>query len=117
MVKLTEFIEKMKLEILTPEVDVTHIKLSQPDINRPALQMAGYFKHFDSARVQVIGFVEYTYMEEMTEDQKRLQYDKLMSYKIPCIVFSRNLLPTPSFWILQKNIIFPFLAPRCLQPG
>ncbi len=117
MVKLTDFIEKMKLEILTPEVDVTHIKLSQPDINRPALQMAGYFKHFDSARVQVIGFVEYTYMEEMTEEQKRLQYDKLMSYKIPCIVFSRNLLPDPIFMDIAKKYNIPILGTKMSTAG
>ncbi|MBE5868934.1 MAG: HPr(Ser) kinase/phosphatase [Lachnospiraceae bacterium] len=117
MVKLTEFIDKMKLEILTPEVDVTHIKLSQPDINRPALQMAGYFKHFDSARVQVIGFVEYTYMEEMSEEQKRIQYDKLMSYKIPCIVFSRSLLPDPIFMDIAQKYNIPILGTKMSTAG
>ena len=44
-VNLTQIIEKMKLENLTPEIDVKGIKITQPDINRPALQMAGYFGH------------------------------------------------------------------------
>ena len=43
-VNLTQIIEKMKLENLTPEIDVKGIKITQPDINRPALQMAGYFE-------------------------------------------------------------------------
>ena len=62
-VGLDAIIEKMKLENLTPEVDTSNIKITQPDINRPALQMAGYFEHFDATRLQIIGFVEYTYME------------------------------------------------------
>ena len=37
-VSLTRVIEKMKLENLTPEIDVKHVKITQPDINRPALQ-------------------------------------------------------------------------------
>ena len=41
-VSLTRVIEKMKLENLTPEIDVKHVKITQPDINRPALQLAGY---------------------------------------------------------------------------
>ena len=67
-VNLTQIIEKMKLENLTPEIDVKGIKITQPDINRPALQMAGYFEHYEATRLQIIGFVEYTYMESMTEE-------------------------------------------------
>ena len=43
-IALTRLIEKMKLENLTPELDISKIKITQPDINRPALQVAGYFE-------------------------------------------------------------------------
>ena len=46
-ISLTNIIEKMKLENLTPEINVKGIKITQPDINRPALPMAGYFEHFE----------------------------------------------------------------------
>lgn len=85
----------MKLENLTPEIDVKKIKVTQPDINRPALQMAGYFEHFDSTRLQVIGFVEYTYMEGMTDERKREVYEKLMSYDVPAIIYCREMYPDP----------------------
>ena len=96
-VNLTQIIEKMKLENLTPEIDVKGIKITQPDINRPALQMAGYFEHYEATRLQIIGFVEYTYMEAMTEERKNKIYNQLLSYPIPCIVFSRELHPDPLF--------------------
>lgn len=96
-VSLISIIEKMKLENLTPEIEVKGIKINQPDINRPALQMAGYFEHYDATRLQIIGFVEYTYMEGLTTDRKEEIYDKLLSYPIPCIVFCRELLPDEVF--------------------
>ncbi len=80
-VSLTRVIEKMKLENLTPEIDVKHVKITQPDINRPALQLAGYFEHFDATRLQIIGFVEYTYMEGLTDETRREAYEKLMAYE------------------------------------
>ncbi len=40
-VGLDAIIDKMKLENLTPDVDTSHIRITQPDINRPALQIAG----------------------------------------------------------------------------
>ena len=61
-ISLTKIIEKMKLENLTPEIDVRGIRITQPDINRPALQMTGYFEHFEATRLQIIGFVEYSSM-------------------------------------------------------
>lgn len=96
-VKMEKVVEKFKLENLTPDIDIKSIKISMPDVNRPALQMAGYFEHFDSSRLQVIGFVEYTYMEGISEEQKKVVYDKLMSYDIPCVVFCRELQPDPIF--------------------
>jgi len=96
-VKMEKVVEKFKLENLTPDIDIKSIRITMPDVNRPALQMAGYFEHFDSSRLQVIGFVEYTYMEGISEEQKRTVYDKLMSYDIPCVVFCRELQPDPIF--------------------
>lgn len=96
-VKMEKVVEKFKLENLTPDIDIKSIKITMPDVNRPALQMAGYFEHFDSSRLQVIGFVEYTYMEGISEEQKKVVYDKLMSYDIPCVVFCRELQPDPIF--------------------
>ena len=69
-VNLTEIISKMKLENLTPEIDVKGIKITQPDINRPALQLAGYFEHHEPTRVQIIGFVAYSYMVALREEKK-----------------------------------------------
>lgn len=96
-VSIKQVIEKLELQNLTPEVDITGIKVTQPDINRPALQLAGYFEHYDETRPQIIGFVEYSYMEHMSEEMKREVYPKVLSEKTPCIVFCRDLRPDEIF--------------------
>ena len=90
-VELNKLIEKMNLENCTPELDTTTIKISQPDVNRPALQLAGFFDYFDSDRVQVIGHVENAYMQKMSDDHGLGVISKLLDYKVPCIVFCRNI--------------------------
>ena len=65
-ITLTKIIKKFQLENLTPEVSVKGISITQPDINRPALQLAGYFEHYEATRLQIIGFVEYTYMQGLS---------------------------------------------------
>lgn len=111
-VSLLKIIEKMKLENLTPDIDVKGIRITQPDINRPALQMAGYFEHFEATRLQIIGFVEYTYMEGMEEERKRFIYDKLLSNEIPGIVFCRELEPDPIFMEIARKYKVPVLMTK-----
>ena len=96
-VELKKVVEKMDLKNLTPDVDVEHIAIAVPDINRPALQLTGYFEHFDSDRVQLIGYVEYTFLEKMEEEKRREIYEQFLSYQLPCVIFSRNLQPEPMF--------------------
>ena len=69
-VKLTQMVEEMNLKNLTPNVDMEKIRITLPDINRPALQLTGYFEHFASERVQIIGYVEYTYLMHLEKEKK-----------------------------------------------
>ena len=92
-VAITELIEKMNLRNMTPEIYAEKIVLSHPDVNRPALQLAGFFDHFDNERVQIIGYVEQEYIRQMEHDRKVEMYDKLLSSQIPCLVYSRNQDP------------------------
>lgn len=105
-VSLKKVIERFKLENLTPELDIEGVRITQPDINRPALQLAGYFEHYEATRLQIVGYVEYTYMDSMEEERKLDIYNKLLSCPIPVIVFCRELQPDPLFLkiAIEKNI-------------
>lgn len=92
-VKLSRVVEKLNLKNLTPDVDMAGKSIVVPDINRPSLQLAGFFEHFAYERVQVIGFVEYAFLKNMNGDEKERIYDTLLSYKLPCIIFCRSLQP------------------------
>ncbi len=92
-VKLTNLVEKMSLKNLTPEIDLSGKMISVPDVNRPALQLTGYFDHFDSVRVQIIGYVEYTYLETLTPERKKEVYHQLLSYGIPCLIYTTEIVP------------------------
>jgi len=92
-VRLTDLIEKMNLKNLTPDIDLTEKYIPIPDVNRPALQLTGYFDHFDSERVQIIGYVEDTYLETLSLERKKEIYKELLAYGIPCLIFTSNIMP------------------------
>ena len=106
-VKLEKLIEKMSLKNLTPDLDLTQSEIQVPDINRPALQLTGYFDHFDSDRVQIIGYVEYTYLETLSDEKKKEMYTQLLSYGIPCIVYCRNMEPDETFLQMANEMKVP----------
>ena len=106
-VKLKEMVERMNLKNLTPDVDMAKKRIEVPDVNRPALQLSGYFEHFDCERVQIIGYVEYTFLEKMADDKKEEIYSTLLSYQIPCIIFCRNLPPEELFLKMAEKAGVP----------
>ncbi len=108
-VSIESVIEKMNLQNLTPDVEIVGKKITQPDINRPALQLAGYYEHYDEMRLQIIGFVEYSYMQNMDDARKREVYPQVLSPKTPCIVFCRGLEPDEIFLETAKQNSVPVL--------
>ena len=89
---MSKMVEKMNLKNLTPDIDMTEKCLTVPDINRPALQLTGYFDHFDSERVQVIGYVEYTYLQTLPMEQKKKYIQKDVPAKPAIRLFSFFLI-------------------------
>ena len=108
-VKLTSLIEKMELTNCTPDVDLESIEVTQTDVNRPALQLAGFFDYFDSDRIQIIGNVEHAYLRKQTKEKYMEIMGRLLEYNIPCVVFCRNLDIEPDLIVAATEHSIPIL--------
>lgn len=116
-VALSKLVEKMKLENLTPEIEISKKKITTTEINRPALQLTGYFDYFESERVQVIGYVEYTYLEHLTREQKLPVYEKLLSCQIPCLIYTTMTHPDEDMLELARKYEIPiFVTKKATSP-
>lgn len=111
-VKLSKVIEKMHLENLTPQVDASGIWLHVPEVNRPALQLTGFYDEFANDRIQIIGNVEYAYLKSLSESERFEQYTQLLSSNIPCLVFCRDLEPEPKVLELAAKFNIPILKSK-----
>ncbi len=89
--KISELIKDLRLEVIHLPESKKNLKITNADINRPALQIAGYFSHFDDTRIQVFGMVENDYIEDIDEQTRRSNLDKFFSYNFPCLIITRNL--------------------------
>ena len=96
-VSVAKIAELLDLKNFTSDMNLKKCKITTSDVNRPALQLAGYFEHFEEKRVQIIGNVEYVYIRQMREEKKKIRYGAFLKFEMPCVIFCRDLEPDPIF--------------------
>ena len=109
-VQLTKMVQELELNNLTPEIDLSGIVIKTAEINRPALQLTGYLEHFANERVQIIGYVEYTYLKSLDRDVKMANYEQFLSSDIPCVIYSTRTEPDEDMIELAKKYHKPLLS-------
>ncbi|MGI6106613.1 MAG: HPr(Ser) kinase/phosphatase [Lachnospiraceae bacterium] len=109
-VTITALINKMNLQLLTKEIDTDKIRLYHPDVNRPALQLAGYYDYFDKERIQIIGLVEYNFLKTLDPALRAGRSDRLLQSGIPGIIFSRGNLPDSHFLDTAEQFCVPIMV-------
>ncbi|MDM8535047.1 HPr(Ser) kinase/phosphatase [Clostridiaceae bacterium HSG29] len=88
-VKIKKYIEAIELEEIV--CSSKNVKIVTGEVNRIGLQLVEYYEYFSEQRIQVVGNSEWSYLEKLDSDRRRSIAKKLMSYKIPCIIFTRDL--------------------------
>lgn len=84
--------QELKLTPLAGKVGMDRVIL-EPSVNRPGLVLAGFTRYFAYKRVQALGNADVYFLRSLTPEQRRRCYERLFKFKIPCLVFSRNLDP------------------------
>lgn len=101
-VNLQEIIKEFHLEIIFSTENMNEIKIIAADVNRPGLQLVGFFDYFDSDRLQIIGKVETTYLMNMSAEERNKSFDKLFSSGIPAVIVTRKLEIFPEMLEVAK---------------
>ena len=92
-VTVSTVMERFNLTNYTTDLNLDEAHVTVADVNRPALQLHGFYEHFDPSRIQLIGNVESAYIAKKTDEEKAESFGKLFSYDIPCVIFCRGEKP------------------------
>lgn len=111
-VSVAKVVQIMDLYNFLPDMELKGHRIMISDVNRPALQLSGYFDHFEQSRVQIIGTVEYTYLQKLDEKKKKEIYRAFMAYDIPCVIFCRDLQPDEMFLKIAQENDIPVLGTK-----
>jgi len=109
-VPLSRLVSEFNLELLTPTVNIEKRVISQVNINRPALQLAGFFDYFDPDRLQIIGMVEHTYLQKLDSNFRQENLRRIFQHNIPAIVVCRDLTLFPEMLDFAEEYDVPILS-------
>ena len=101
-VKVEEFCKRLELETLVGKPQDT-LTFSTVNVNRPGLQLAGFYGHFVPKRAQVIGEMEMEYLRALTSNKRKKVLDELFCRDIPCLIISTSIEPCPEILESAKN--------------
>lgn len=102
-VPLKQLVEEFNLAIAYQATDYDEIRVMVDEVSRPGLPLTGFFVHFEALRVEVLGYVEMTFLENHTPSQRLEIFDRLFAYKIPALVISRGQQPHPECIEMAKK--------------
>lgn len=94
-VKLSTVVKEFGLEVLCGGEGYGDTPIVTEDVNRPGLQLTGFFDHFDPERIELLGLVEHTYLAGVSPETRQKVFDSLFSYPIPALIITRSLEPYP----------------------
>lgn len=106
---LIKIIEEFDLEKIYEADGLNDVMITNTDVNRPGLQMVGFFDYFDNNRIQIMGKVEFTYLEQFNSEERAEKLEKLMSKRIPALIVTRGLQIFPEMLEMAEKYNVPLL--------
>ncbi len=108
-VTLEKFVNQLHLEVLSVPCALSEIKITSLEVNRPGLLLAGHLEYFDPSRIQIIGRMEMSYLDNLPYEEKVSRIENLFSHNIPAVVITRNMLISSQIVELAKKHNIPLL--------
>ena len=93
-VSLRKVIDEFKLEVIYIHKDANEVMIEENDVNRPGLQLMGFYEYFNPERIQIIGKMEFAYLSTIDEKTRRERLQLLFAQRIPALIITPDL---PSF--------------------
>lgn len=90
MVNAKAMMKALRLTELAP-APAEELKIEASDMNRPGLQLSGFWEHFAYERPQILGLVETSYLRSLEPTIRRERLERFVSYDLPCIIICRHL--------------------------
>ena len=108
-VRLSKIIEEFNLETLYLPDLPENILVDCARVNRPGLQMVGFYDHYEQARLQIIGKVENLFVAEMNPQERKMRLEDFFKTCPTGVIFTTSMEPLLEFYELSEKYGVPLL--------
>lgn len=108
-VSLAQIANELGLETVYTPKDLSELLVSNNDINRPGLQLTGFYNYFDTEKIQICGNTEFAYMDRLTLEERTAALFELFSHKFPAMIITRSHEAFPEMVEAAKKYDVPVL--------
>ena len=100
---LSQLVKDFDLEVVYKGLDYDTRMITIPDVNRPALQLVGFYDYFEPKRLQILGKAEFTFLKAMPLEQRRKVFEDLLRCEIPALIVARNMEIFPELMEIARK--------------
>ena len=93
-VPLSEIVNRLGLDKVYVSENYEDTRISSMEINRPGLELTGYFEFFDNKRIQILGNTEFSYLGRFGSEAQRMVIESIFSFGPPAVIICRQIEPT-----------------------
>ena len=111
-VSLQKIIDEFQLEVIYIHKDADSIMIGENDVNRPGLQLMGFYEYFNPERIQIIGKMEFAYLSTIDEKMRRERLQLLFAQRLPALIITRELPYFAEMLELAKEYEVPLLRSK-----
>ena len=108
-VALSKVIKELSLNVISMPGDPDKILISSTDVNRPGLELNGFYDYYDSKRIMIFGNAETAFLNSIDAEKRARVLDEIFSKKPPAAIIARNLKPVPELLNATKKNGVPLL--------
>jgi HPr kinase/phosphorylase len=108
-VPVKKLINEFELEVLYMPDGKEETLIYKTDVNRPGLNLTGFFDCFDNGRVQILGLMEFAYLKKLSSEDRFNRLSALFAYEIPCVIIARGQEAFPELFEAAKKYQIPVM--------
>ncbi len=109
-VKLSTLVDEFNLQKVYTPPHYESVRIVTPDLNRPGMQLVGFFSHFDHERIQLMGTVEIMYLKTLPSSERRKIFAELMKRGIPALIICHQMEVYPECLEMAEKYEVTLLA-------
>ncbi|MDD7429190.1 MAG: HPr(Ser) kinase/phosphatase [Oscillospiraceae bacterium] len=111
-VPLKNIIDEFSLEAIHLPLDAAKLFIEETEVNRPGLQLSGFYEYFNPERIQIVGKAEFAFLATLEEEVRKERMEMLFAQHVPAIIISRELPYFPEMLDLAQNYEVPLLRSK-----